>query len=233
VSRRIGAAGGIVALAAVAITAATVTSQGTSGGHAPANPSLRLVPASTLGRIAPPPDAGPLGPEDVPVPSAAPLAPAGAPAPGQMVDGMSSAPSEQFVLHIHAHLTVFVAGAPRQVPFGIGIAPPLSVQPSARGPFAASGGGFSWLHTHASDGIIHVESPVQRTFTLGNLFDVWGQPLGPGRVGPAAGPVTVFFDGRRYLGDPRAVPLLAHAQIQLDVGRPLVGPEAISFPQGL
>jgi hypothetical protein len=28
-------------------------------------------------------------------------------------------------------------------------------------------------------------------------------------------------------------PLLAHAQIQLDVGRPLIAPEHITFPQGL
>jgi hypothetical protein len=32
---------------------------------------------------------------------------------------------------------------------------------------------------------------------------------------------------------PRGIPLLAHAQIQLDVGRPLVAPETIDFPPGL
>jgi hypothetical protein len=45
--------------------------------------------------------------------------------------------------------------------------------------------------------------------------------------------VTAFFDDRRYLGNPRKIPLLAHAQIQLDVGRPLVAPESIEFPSGL
>src|SRR5581483_12030445 len=30
------------------------------------------------------------------------------------------------------------------------------------------------LHTHEPDGIIHVESPVNRKFTLGEFFDVWG-----------------------------------------------------------
>ena len=29
-----------------------------------------------------------------------------------------------------------------------------------------------WLHTHAADGIVHIESPVDRTYTLGNFFDV-------------------------------------------------------------
>jgi len=45
--------------------------------------------------------------------------------------------------------------------------------------------------------------------------------------------VTAFFDGRHYLGNPRDIPLLAHAQLQLDVGRPLVAPESIAFPPGL
>lgn len=36
-----------------------------------------------------------------------------------------------------------------------------------QGPFIASGTCFYWLHTHAADGIIHVESPVHRVFTLG------------------------------------------------------------------
>jgi hypothetical protein len=74
---------------------------------------------------------------------------------------------------------------------------------------------------------------VQRTYTLGEFFDVWGQALDGRRVGPARGRVTAFFDGRRYLGDPRRIPLLSHAQIQLDVGRPVVAPERIAFPSGL
>ena len=45
--------------------------------------------------------------------------------------------------------------------------------------------------------------------------------------------MTAFFDGRHYLGNPRGIPLLARAQIQLDVGRPLVAPETIDFPPGL
>jgi len=58
-------------------------------------------------------------------------------------------------------------------------------------------------------------------------------PLDRHRVGPAHGTVTAFFDGRVFTGNPRAIPLLAHAQIQLDVGRPLIAPEHITFPAGL
>jgi hypothetical protein len=45
--------------------------------------------------------------------------------------------------------------------------------------------------------------------------------------------VTAFFDGRRYVGSPRDIPLSARAQIQLDVGHPLVAPDSIVFPPGL
>lgn len=167
------------------------------------------------------------------MPDGTALAPPGAPGPGGQVDGISSTPSEQSVVHIHAHLTVFVDGKARQIPGGIGIAAPRQVQPTPRGPFVAGGARFSWLHTHAPDGIVHIESPVRRTFTLGELFDVWGQPLGPKRVGPAFGRVTAFFDGRHYPGSPRDIPLTAHAQIQLDVGRPQVAASSIAFPAGL
>ena len=97
------------------------------------------------------------------------------------------------------------------------------------------GGGkcFYWLHTHAADGIIHIESPVKRIFTLGDFFDVWGQRLSGRQVGPATGTVTAIYNGRAYKGSPRDIPLAAHAQIQLEVGRPLVAAVKIKFPNGL
>jgi hypothetical protein len=90
-----------------------------------------------------------------------------------------------------------------------------------------------WLHTHSADGIIHTESPVNRAYTLGEFFDIWGQPLGREQAGPAHGPVTALLNGRVFTGNPREIPLLAHAQIQLEVGRPLLAPESITFPHGL
>ena len=90
-----------------------------------------------------------------------------------------------------------------------------------------------WLHTHAADGIVHIESPTPRTYTLGEFFDVWGQPLDRSRVGPARGAVTALFNGRVFTGDPRQIPLLAHSQIELEVGRPLVAPHQITFSRGL
>jgi hypothetical protein len=45
--------------------------------------------------------------------------------------------------------------------------------------------------------------------------------------------VVALYNGRVYQGNPRNIPLTAHAQIQLEVGTPLVGPEQITFPSGL
>ena len=89
---------------------------------------------------------------------------------------------------------------------------------------------WSWLSTRYADGLIHVESPTARSFVLGELFDIWGQPLGRDRVGPARGKVTAIVDRRVWTGDPRRIPLYAHTQIQLEVGTPLVAPQTIQFP---
>jgi len=168
----------------------------------------------------------------VPLPSVPPLADVSASTTGQAIDGISCQTNEQTLFHIHAHLAIFVNGTQRQVPAAIGI-PGAQAQNSARGSFINSGACFYWLHTHAADGIIHIESPVKRTYTLGNLFDEWGQPLGPDQVGPATGHVTAIYNGRAYRGNPRDIQLTAHAEIQLEVGTPLVAPQPITFPTGL
>ena len=162
------------------------------------------------------------GPEGPPVEHGRALAPPGSPGLGEAVDGIACQRSEQVLFHIHARLTVYVDGKPRAVPYGVGIAPPRQVAPTSAGGFVVGGSCFSWLHTHAADGVIHIESPVRRVFTLGDFFDVWGLPLTSARAGPVHGRVTAFLDGRRWRGSPRAIPLRAHAQIQLDVGAPVV-----------
>jgi len=220
-------------LAAAGFAAIAVTLALSLPRHASPTRTLPLAPLSVLGplRDAPPP--GMRGPEEVPVPATTPLA---APRPlhvGQRIDGIACESGEQVALHIHAHLRIVVAGRSRQVPAGIGIAAPYQVAATPSGPFVAGGSCFTWLHTHAADGIVHIESPVDRTYTLGNFFDVWGQPLTRRRVGPAGGRVTALFDGRVFTGNPRTIPLLAHSEIELEVGHPLVAPEHIAFPGGL
>jgi hypothetical protein len=196
----------VVAAAAVGITLAV------TGGGSPATATTE--PLSVLGTLKPA------------------LAAAGTAASGQTIDGISCAASEQTLFHIHAHLTIFVDGVAKQVPAGIGIPGPQS-QNTPQGTFVGGGTCLYWLHTHAADGIVHIESPVKRAFTLGQFFDEWGQPLGPSTVGPANGTVVTIVDGKVYKGDPRNVDLTKHEQIQLEVGKPYVGPETIKFPSGL
>jgi hypothetical protein len=213
------------------IAGAIVATTG-SGAAAGGPPTANLAALSTLGTLQPAPAPGATGPESVPVPSVAVLTGTTTKATGQAVDGITCSTTEQTLFHIHAHLTVFVNGAARQIPYGIGIPGAVTTSTQA-GTYVGSGTCFYWLHTHAADGIIHIESPVHRTFTLGNFFDEWGQPLGPDQVGPASGHVTAIYNGKVYRGNPRGIPLTAHAQIQLEVGTPLVAPESISFPSGL
>jgi hypothetical protein len=225
-----GAAAVLVIAAVVGITLALTGGSPKAAG--PTVPKLNLAPLSTLGTLKPAPAPGPLGPEGVPVPAGPALAGPGTAATGQPVDGISCQTSEQTLFHIHAHLTIFVNGSARQVPAAIGI-PGAQATDTPQGPFIETGTCFYWLHTHAADGIIHIESPVQRAYTLGNFFDIWGQPLGTDRVGPETGHVVAIYNGQVYRGNPRDIPLTAHAQIQLQVGTPLVAPEQISWPSGL
>jgi hypothetical protein len=223
-------AAGAVAVVVAAVVGITVGVSG--GGDASNPPGVRLAPLHTLGALRPAPAPGPQGPEGVPIPRVAPLAGIATAATGQPVDGIGCSAGEQTVFHIHAHLTIFINGQQRQVPAAIGI-PGAQAQSTPQGPFIGSGTCFYWLHTHAADGIIHIESPVQRTYTLGQFFDEWGLPLGPQQVGPARGPVTALYNGQVYQGNPRNIPLTAHARIQLEVGKPLVAPVSITWPSGL
>lgn len=194
-----------------------------SGGSG--EPSGHLGPVFTGGKPAPP--LGKAGFEGPPLESGPELAPAGGPPPGGSVDGITCAPSEQLAFHDHSRLTIFVNGHSEAIPAGVGFADPQVVQ-SSKGPVVGAGACVAWLHTHTTDGIIHLESPIQRAFTLGNFFDVWGQPLSKTQLGPLHGNVTAIVNGRTWIGDPQAIPLGEHAQIQLEVGTPLVAPVRIT-----
>jgi hypothetical protein len=191
----------------------------------------------SLGRIGPAaaPQAAPgqsTGPEGVPLPGGRPLGAAGSPTAGHSRGGVPCGSTEQLRYHVHARLTILVNGKPRSVPLGVGIGRPLQVDHTPRGSFAADGSCFSLLHTHAADGIIHIEAPGAAQFRLGQFFAVWGQRLDRTHLGTARGRVGAYVNGERYRGDPRGILLLKHTQIQLEVGKH-VSPARIEFPEGL
>jgi hypothetical protein len=130
-------------------------------------------------------------------------------------------PQERLDYHIHAHLAIFIEGAAVTVPPSVGIT--LAC--------------VHWLHTHDSSGVLHVEAPASVSFTLGDFFRVWGQPLSStqllDRRADAAHTVRAWLDGQPFAGDPGAVPLHQHAVIVVQYGPPFVAPPAYVFRLGL
>lgn len=156
--------------------------------------------------------------EGIPLETGPEVAPASTTQTGT-VDGIRCGATEQLAYHIHAHLAVFVNGRVYSLPPGIGI-PGSSASQTSQGPVAAGGQCIYWLHTHTSDGVIHIESPTQRVYTLGNFFDEWHQPLTANQVGAVHGKITAFINGRLWKKSLRDIPLLPHALIQLNLGEP-------------
>ena len=233
--------GGAVVVIALVVLLVTQLTGGGSGSVPPQlkNPHLATepIPASMSSTWVQPPPGTP-GPETIPVPSGPKLATLLNSATGQPVDGIQCQAGEQTVVHVHTHLTIFVDGKAQVIPYGIGI-PGFQAVNTSSGPFVQTGSCFYWLHVHANDGIIHVESPsTTQTFTLGQFFQEWGIPLSKTQVGSATGPVTVFFTspGKKpalYSGDPNNLPLGDHYQIQLVVGTPIVAPVQVTNWGGL
>jgi len=153
--------------------------------------------------------------------------------PGTTVDGIKCTTNEQLAYHVHAHLAIFVNGKPVGIPMGVGIAPPRQTQAGATGDFVVAGTCFYELHAHTADGVIHIESPTPgKTYTLGNYFDIWHQPLSTNQIGPDHGTVIAYVNGQRFTGNPRNISLGAHVVIQLDVGKN-VPPKPYTFASGL
>jgi hypothetical protein len=136
--------------------------------------------------------------------------------------GLPILSAEGTVLHIHQHIDIYVDGLPVTVPADIGI----NVDQQYLSP----------IHTHDTTGIIHVESPTQRDFTLGELFDVWGVRFDAHCIGGACDgngrTLTVYVNGELVTGDPRAVTLAAHQEIVVALGTPshLPSPVPSSYP---
>lgn len=159
------------------------------------------------------------GPEGMAVQKGELLAttPAGTAAGGAEVSGIPCRKPARPKYHVHSHLAVYVAGELRPIPAGIGMVDPKAKQ-TETGPDLYGPKCYYGLHVHVQDGVIHVEGPKRRAYTLGEFFDVWGQPLDQGRVGPAKGRVTVYVDGRLNVGPVRDIVLLERRTIQIDVG---------------
>ncbi len=122
--------------------------------------------------------------------------------------GLDPLRQEGQVVHIHQHLDLYAAGKRVTVPAQLGI--------------DANGGFISDLHTHDTSGIMHVESPTQRTFTLGQFFAVWGVQLSPSCIGGLCNAgdkrLRTWVNGKPVTADPTRIVLEEHQEIVLAYG---------------
>jgi hypothetical protein len=84
-------------------------------------------------------------------------------------------------------------------------------------------------------GVIEVQRDAG--VTLGDFFDIWGQPLSATRLAgfstTGSAPVRAYVTGRRWRGPLRSIRLRRHAQIVLELG-PFIPPHrAFLFRPGL
>ena len=133
--------------------------------------------------------------------------------------GLPALAAEGTGLHSHQHLDIFIHGHTVLVPAGIGIGPSRSY--------------ISPVHTHDGGGVIHVESPVVQTFTLGQFFDIWGVRLTAQCLGShctdAQGTLKVFVNGELAAGDPRNIALARRQEIVVAYGTEQESPKPIPF----
>ncbi|MFN2583109.1 MAG: hypothetical protein ABR498_10260 [Candidatus Dormibacteria bacterium] len=206
--------GGGAAVVVVAVVLAVLLTRGHSG---PSGPTPR-------------PTSGP-----TPIPSA--LASLDKAAGGTAVNGLACVQNEPVSNTSFAHLSLYVDGAARGVPAGVGIGSPRQTTGSGIETFV-NGACYYPLLTHTADGTLYIEPAMTgATYSLGDFFDLWGQQLSATAVGPASGSVTAFVNGQKFTGDPRSIPLTAHTAVQLDVGavvpfaQPSFPPAAQTTPQ--
>lgn len=68
---------------------------------------------------------------------------------------------ENLALHIHPELQIIILSEEQIIPADIGV----------------SNAFMRPIHTHKTDGVLHVEAPCQRDFTLADFFVIWGKQL--------------------------------------------------------
>jgi hypothetical protein len=74
------------------------------------------------------------------------------------IGGIQCDKIEHLVFHNHTKLVVKIQNKTQNIPGGLGIIPNNCI---------------FWLHTHDESGIIHIESPLNQTYTLGQFLNIW------------------------------------------------------------
>lgn len=133
-----------------------------------------------------------------------------------LIDGIPCETQEYGTFHIHAHLDVFVDGHAYPVPALVGIEDNTCLY---------------WLHTHNTDGIMHIEAPQTQDFTLGQFLDVWKST---GSTAPPSGDPIIYVNGQVVSTTLAATKLNAHDEVVLVYGNPPPNiPSFYQFPEGV
>ena len=137
----------------------------------------------------------------------------------------------QNAYHIHIHLTIYINGKFVTIPKNIGI--------------TSDSGCFYWMHTHTSDGIIHIEAPQkQSNLALDDFLTIWHDGFANLNFPPELTQSTgwkIFVNGQPFTGSVTApihteVTLSSHNIVTLEYGTPNPKPDDAStyqFPANL
>jgi hypothetical protein len=214
--RRIGIAAGVLVLTGGVVGGAIAAHSGgkssTASAAATKTDSVKNIPTAALTQVK---GAATSPPWAAPADVATRVETAGLPMLG----------AEGQVEHIHAHLDVIVNGKAVTVPALIGI--------------DEAGQQISPLHTHDTSGVIHIESPKQADFTLGQVMTEWNVALTKDSIGGLkagnGNELHVYVNGTEQSGNPGAIKLAAHREIAVVYGKAsdkVTVPSSYEFPSG-
>ncbi len=141
------------------------------------------------------------------------------------VDGVYCSSNEQLAYHIHAHISIYVDGTQVPLVANTGIAP-VGVTSSANVEC------FYWMHTHDASGVIHIESPTTKLYTLNQFFDIWQQKFSsatspfPTELSSSIGWV-IYVNGKQVNTDFNHLQLHAHDLITIAYNSPGIKPDTV------
>jgi len=138
------------------------------------------------------------------------------------VDNIECNGAEQLAFHIHAHISIYINGQSMPLPANVGIIGNTC---------------YYWLHTHNTDGIIHMEAPQFVKLRLGTFLKMWRDQFSrlqyQNQLSSTTG-WTAYIQGKPYNGDFNKIELKGHELITLVYNSPHVKPDTVySWPQGL
>jgi hypothetical protein len=142
------------------------------------------------------------------------------------IDNIRCEVLEHLTFHIHAHLDIYINGKPYTIPSQIGIIPNKCLY---------------WMHTHDDTGVIHIESPENRNFTLGQFFDIWNEKFNNTQIfdnivsNNKNNTLSVYVNGSKASAvNYRDIKLNSHDEIAIVYGKPPdTIPSSYPFQKGL